>query len=260
VECLFRGLRNSAGCCPKTARSHEVDPTLGVADVPPAASDDWSVSTRLRSSSLVFACSRHGLSRFQPDLRGVPEPGVRSDREDHFGDARFLVSSSECLCNAGLRCGKPQLHPASHEIHSDRPSAVQIRLRLLPARKRTIGRRLPNRRITFRPRGFPPPRRFTPHSGLECVATRDGHGVRSVSAVLSILPGPKTYQGWESHRFLATGFTPLEESPSSVAVPHHCGRYPPDVGSPSTRSEERAATNQLPREPKRAAVVRAPPP
>jgi hypothetical protein len=85
-------------------------------------------------------------------------------------------------------------------------------------------------------------------SNLGYVATRDGHGVRSVSAVLSASPGPKTYRGWESQRFPATGFTPPEESPSSVAVPHHCGRYPHDVGSPVARSEERATASRLRRD------------
>jgi hypothetical protein len=82
VECLFRGLRNIAGCYPRAAHSHEVDLTLGVTADKPAASDVPLNTTRLRSSSLVFASSRLDPFRFQlvfAVFRGLVSGAIRKD-------------------------------------------------------------------------------------------------------------------------------------------------------------------------------------
>lgn len=61
--------------------------------------------------------------------------------------------------------------------------------------------------------------------------------------LLSVPAGPRAHQAVNHSHFPAPGFTPPEESPPSVAVLHHCSRYPLDVRSFCCRSEERATPN-----------------
>jgi hypothetical protein len=93
-----------------------------------------------------------------------------------------------------------------------------------PTEADSFGQRLPHRCIAFRPRGFAPPRRFTP-----------GHGVRACcipepDVRFDVLRRPPT--GHSRGRPDRTGrvptprFTPFEDVPSSAAVPHRCGRCP----------------------------------
>jgi hypothetical protein len=83
------------------------------------------------------------------------------------------------------------------------------------------------RRLTFRPRGFAPPRRFTPRESHGSVAPRNRSKVRRVSCVP---PARATRRRLDrTGTFPATRFTPFEDFPSSAAVPHHCGRCLPAV-------------------------------
>jgi len=79
---------------------------------------------------------------------------------------------------------------------------------------------------TFRPRGFSPPRRFTPLTGLGFVAPRSRMGFVAFLESAPTQRQPKPTINGEQSSFPATRFTPSEEFPSSVAVPHHCGRCP----------------------------------
>lgn len=47
--------------------------------------------------------------------------------------------------------------------------------------------------------------------------------------------GPRTRRSWVSSAVPTARFIPLEGFPSSVAVPHRCGRCPPAVAAPSVR-------------------------
>jgi hypothetical protein len=80
-----------------------------------------------------------------------------------------------------------------------------------------------NRRLTFRPRGFSPPRRFSPRRGCGFVAPRCQ--LWSSTRFPSRLPGhPRV--SCKSFPFPASRVIPFEEFPSSAAVPHHCGLCP----------------------------------
>jgi len=89
-----------------------------------------------------------------------------------------------------------------------------------------------------RPRGFAPPRRFTP-----------GKGLRVCCAPLPVLEfatflhqaGPVVAEAgtWSRLTFPVTLFTPLEEFPSFAAVLHHCSRCPLVVTFHFTPSEAR---------------------
>jgi hypothetical protein len=81
--------------------------------------------------------------------------------------------------------------------------------------------------LTFRPRGFAPPRRFTPRESHGSVAPRNRSKVRRVSCVP---PARATRRRLDrTGTFPATRFTPFEDFPSPAAVPHHCGRCLPAV-------------------------------
>jgi hypothetical protein len=76
----------------------------------------------------------------------------------------------------------------------------------------------------FHPRGFSPPRWFTPHRSLGSIAPRNRKGFATFPSVPPANGRPKPTTDGSASLFPATRFTPLEEYPSSVAVPHHCGR------------------------------------
>ena len=83
------------------------------------------------------------------------------------------------------------------------------------------------RRLTFRPRGFAPPRRLAPRASHGSVAPRNRSKVRRVSCAP---PSRATRRRPDQTvQIPATRFTPFEDFPSSAAVPHHCGRCPPVV-------------------------------
>jgi len=94
------------------------------------------------------------------------------------------------------------------------------------------------RRFTFHPRGFAPPRWFSPHWSYGSVAPRNRPRVRRVSCMP---PTRSVRRRLESPGSLpATRFTPFEDFPSPAAAPHHCGRCLPAVtvlpGAASDRS------------------------
>jgi len=80
---------------------------------------------------------------------------------------------------------------------------------------------------SFRPRGFPPPRRFTPQfsSGDIAPQYRTGsaafHTHNAFQRPDTEMPGSK-----KPPYALPATLTPLEEVPSSAAVPRHRGRCP----------------------------------
>jgi hypothetical protein len=80
---------------------------------------------------------------------------------------------------------------------------------------------------SFRPRGFPPPRRFTPQfsSGDIAPQYRTGsaafHTHNAFQRPDTKMPGSK-----KPPYALPATLTPLEEVPSSAAVPRHRGRCP----------------------------------
>jgi len=79
---------------------------------------------------------------------------------------------------------------------------------------------------SFRPRGFSPPRRFTPRTGLGFIAPRNRMEFAAFPGCAPIIRRPKSTTDGRRSPFPATRFTPSEEFRSSIAVPHHCGRYP----------------------------------
>ena len=83
------------------------------------------------------------------------------------------------------------------------------------------------RRLMFHPRGFAPPRWFSPCKGHGSVAPRNRSRVRRVSCVPSCQATRRRLDGTGS--IPATRFTPYEDFPSPAAVPHHCGRCLPVV-------------------------------
>lgn len=90
--------------------------------------------------------------------------------------------------------------------------------------------RRPIRSSRVRPRGLSPPRRVAPQRGCRSVAPCSGHGVHRVLRV-----GPPVLGRSRFRVILArlTVRTPLDEFPSPVAVPHHCGRCPLAVSTTS---------------------------
>jgi len=89
---------------------------------------------------------------------------------------------------------------------------------------------------SFRPRGFSPPRRFTPQfsSGDIAPQYRTGsaafHTLDASRRPDTEMPGSKKPR----HALPAT-LTPLEEVPSSAAVPRHRGRCPHALTIPPTQ-------------------------
>jgi hypothetical protein len=79
---------------------------------------------------------------------------------------------------------------------------------------------------TFRPRGFSPPQRFTPRTSLGFIAPRNRIEFAAFPGCVPIIRRPKSTTDGRRSPFPATRFTPFEEFRSSIAVPHHCGRYP----------------------------------
>jgi len=92
----------------------------------------------------------------------------------------------------------------------------------------------------FRPCGFSPLRRFTPHASLGSIAPRNRTGFAAFPNELPSNGRPKPTTDGSASLFPATRFTPLEEYPSSVAVPRHRGRCPLAVLSPSDRPSAEA--------------------
>jgi len=91
------------------------------------------------------------------------------------------------------------------------------------------------RQVTFRPRGFAPPRRIPSELARGPVASRcrPWGSLRfqppaTRSSLQRVGPGPRG-------TFPATRFTPLEGFPSSTAVPRHRGRCLPGVRARKTR-------------------------
>jgi len=104
----------------------------------------------------------------------------------------------------------------------------------------------------FRPRGFAPPRRFTPHTGFGFIAPRNRMEFAAFPRFAPICGQPKLTTDGERSPIPATRFTPLEEFPSPVAVPHHCGHCPLAVLSlcdrfdcRSTRSDHSACQQSV---------------
>jgi len=93
----------------------------------------------------------------------------------------------------------------------------------------------------FRPRGFAPPRRLTPRKGYGLIASRNQMEFVTFPSCAPIFHRPKSTTDGRRSPFPATRFTPFKEFPSPVAVPHHCGRYPPAVLSRRVRSLHRSA-------------------
>jgi len=98
---------------------------------------------------------------------------------------------------------------------------------------------------TFRPRGFSPPRRFTPHTGFGFIAPRNRMKFATFLGLATHNPQPKPTISGKHPPFPAARFTPLEEFPSPVAVPHHCGRCPPVVLSRPSPWPHRSETQDL---------------
>jgi len=123
---------------------------------------------------------------------------------------------------------------------------------LVPLRRQSAARPLPERRNapsstwfppvrTFRPRGFSPPRRFTPQQRCQVYCNLIPARVRCVSVAPSSLCPASQTQGCMS-AFPAT-CAPLEEPSSSTAVPHHCGQCPPAVIVSNHRGCARSKAN-----------------
>jgi len=87
--------------------------------------------------------------------------------------------------------------------------------------------------IRFRPRGFSPPRRFSPRGGCEFVAPR----CRPWGSPRFPLPRSRSPEGGREAvgAFPAVRFTPFEEFPSSTAAPHHCDPCRPAVAACAER-------------------------
>jgi hypothetical protein len=75
----------------------------------------------------------------------------------------------------------------------------------------------------FRPRGFSPPRRLTPHTGLGSIAPRNRMKFATLPGFSPDNDQPKPICTGRIPPIPAARFTPSEEFPSSIAVPHHCG-------------------------------------
>lgn len=97
----------------------------------------------------------------------------------------------------------------------------------------------------FRPCGFSPLRRFTPHTSLGSIAPRNRTGFAAFPNELPSNGRPKPTTDGSASLFPATRFTPLEEYPSSVAVPRHRGRCPPVVDTRSTPRHDRSVSTSV---------------
>jgi len=84
---------------------------------------------------------------------------------------------------------------------------------------------------TFRPRGFAPPRRFTPRGGLWVCCAPKPNGVHCVSGYRARQWPTEADNLMGLVAFPAMRFAPFEEFRSSVAVPRHRGRCPLAVWS-----------------------------
>jgi len=80
----------------------------------------------------------------------------------------------------------------------------------------------------FRPRGFSPPRRFTPHSRSRACCIPVPEGVRRVCAPQATASNTavrrRPHHPSYPANFPAAPFTPLEEVPPTAAVSHLCDR------------------------------------
>jgi len=150
----------------------------------------------------------------------------------------------------------PSKRLPSPRIDPHRSASLGIRSRVCPTSDKTSTRPLPEdvatsvrpavtkRPVLFRPRGFSPPRRLTPRPGPECIATRAGQDSLRFTLSLPTQSLDKSMdRSGNPTRLPATRFTPFEEYPSSVAVPHHCGRCLPAVTSPASLAEAEASAN-----------------
>ena len=115
----------------------------------------------------------------------------------------------------------PLVGSSSHGIRVS-PSHRHTSRASTPGSRSSLRAGAAKRRLLFRPRGFAPPRRFPPRESHGSVAPRNRSRVRRVSCVP---PARATRRRLgRTGSIPATRFTPFEDFPSSVAVPHHCGR------------------------------------
>jgi hypothetical protein len=186
------------------------------------------------SGSLGLPRSLLGLDRYRPDPRGLPElspsPGLAWCTSASRPSGRCRPSWPSPLLQSALNlCWNSSQLPKKSRV----PPLVGF-ARFPPLCRSTFCVSTPgsrgflradgaNRRLTFRPRGFSPPRRLPPHRGCGFVAPRCR--LWSSTRFPSRIPGhPRV--SCKSFAFPAPRVIPFEEFPSSAAVPHHCGRCP----------------------------------
>jgi hypothetical protein len=115
--------------------------------------------------------------------------------------------------------------------HSDRHCrlSADIPLRVHSRRDESRHRLLgATRAVSFRPRGFPPPRRLPPHNGPGRVAAPTGHEVRRVSALSGVpatpYPSTNSPRQQQYHITVASALLPLPLIPEPPT--HQGGRFP----------------------------------
>jgi hypothetical protein len=170
--------------------------------------------------------SSHSLMTFRPlparasrVSRHIRHPRPKPWIDGHHG----LRLSFKALVKA---LGPPLGGLSSHGIRVS-PSRWYTFRASTPRSRSSLRIDTAKRRFTFHPRGFAPPRWFSPRESYGSVAPRNQPRVHRVSCV----PPPRSTRRRRGSpgAFPATRFTPFEDFPSPAAVPHHCGRCLPAV-------------------------------
>jgi hypothetical protein len=134
------------------------------------------------------------------------------------------------------------------------PSSDMPRLRPLPVTLPPLSSDRCQPASAFRPCGFSPPRRFTPHSRSRACCIPVPEGVRRVSSHCHREPVPPSEDDDTTRAsmrpFPQAPFTPLEEVPPTAAASHHCDRCllavkPPPLHNTSAVPLRRPSTSRL---------------
>ena len=132
---------------------------------------------------LAFPAPSAALGRYRPGPRGIPgsfalgwrrAPLARNVRPVVVALRGLapLLQSAHLLCRNSSQLPKKPRAPPLFGFALFRPSTDRPSVRSLPEAEASFGSTVLPVEIAFRPRGFSPPRRFTPHRGCEFVAPR----------------------------------------------------------------------------------------
>jgi hypothetical protein len=197
------------------------------------------------------------------ELRGLPKTGVLcgSSRTTR-GNTLILVSPSKRLHCAGTRlqqagCSSlPLLGFVESPLRRTAVATVHSRGTEAPLRSRAA-----TREITFRPRGFSPPRRFTPVAASDVLQSVTAMGFATFPDLRSVHPANRTYgprdpspqhdsypsknsPRQQPHRITAAvAFLPLPRAPHARTSRASC------VATPRCRHAPRASSRHPPGKP-----------